>query len=165
MTVLYFAYGSNMDKKRLQERVGNFNSEHAAVLRDYELCFNKLASGSTEGKGYANVMASAGSMVEGILYEIDKDGITKLDKYEGCPVHYTRKEKYVEIPVTGEVRLAQVYIATPEKLRDGLYPTEEYLGLLLAGERFLTPAYMEFLNSFPTWEQIKKNEQLKRGSI
>jgi gamma-glutamylcyclotransferase len=150
MTVLYFAYGSNMDKQRLRERVGNFNSECAAVLRDYELCFNKLASGSTKGKGYANVMASAGSMVEGILYGIDKEGITKLDRCEGCPVHYARKEKYVEIPTTGEVHLAQVYIATPEQLRDNLYPTKGYLDHLLAGERLLTPAYMEFLNSFPT---------------
>lgn len=164
MTNLYFAYGSNMDKHRFLDRVGTFRSERAAVLRNHELCFNKLASGPVVGKGYANIKPSPSSVVEGILYEIDEVGLRKLDRKESHPYDYERFERAVEIRATGEVRLAHVYIANTKKLRDRLYPSEEYLGYLRAGERFLTSAYLEFLASVPTLESLRTDKQSARGS-
>ena len=45
MKVKYFAYGSNMDKTRMEERVGSCSTPQPARLKGYKLVFNKpLAS-------------------------------------------------------------------------------------------------------------------------
>jgi len=44
MGVVYFAYGSNMDFKRLEEREVFFEFIGLGILEDYTLKFNKIAS-------------------------------------------------------------------------------------------------------------------------
>jgi len=158
MMVSYFAYGSNMDKQRMSARAPIYGA-CSAVLSGWELCFNKKASGPVEGKGYANIIPTPNGTVEGILYRTDEAGIKSLDGYEGYPNHYLKVMLDVVVGTKGETCKAVVYIANPKQQRDGLYPTEEYLGYLLAGERFLTPEYMVFLASFTTLERQAREKQ------
>lgn len=127
-----FAYGSNMLKSRLEERVGKVNRiGKKVILKDYEFQFSKLGS---DGSGKANVHKKSGQQVEGALFELSQDQLSKLDKFEGYPDHYTRKT----ITVTnerGEEIEAIVYVAKEDKIRSGLKPTKEYLNYIVAGGR------------------------------
>ena len=144
--MLYFAYGSNMNQERLKERGVEFENPRSAILRDYILKFNKINS-KVENAGYANIEASAGSIVEGILYEVTEDGLKSLDKYEGVGSgDYCRKEVEV-FTKDNKPHLAITYIACPEKIRDNLKPTKEYLNHLLKGKNFLSFEYYEKLKN------------------
>ena len=51
--MLYFAYGSNMNQERMKTRKTNFQFRTGAVLKGYELTFNKKAGFSRTGYGSA----------------------------------------------------------------------------------------------------------------
>ncbi len=159
MIVSYFAYGSNMDKQRMSARAPIYGA-CSAVLSGWELCFDKKASGRVEGKGYANIIPTPNGTVEGILYQTDEAGIKSLDGYEAYPNHYLKVMLDVVTEPDGAIHKALVYIANPKQQRDGLYPTEEYLGHLLAGEGYLTPEYVERLASFTTLESLAREKQV-----
>ena len=92
----YFAYGSNMDPVQMKERKVQYRAAEKALLGDYRVAFNLLSKGRWNG-GVADVVASPGSTVEGVLYLTTEEGLKTLDKYEG--VHedrYRRGEVTVE---------------------------------------------------------------------
>ena len=145
-SVYYFAYGSNMNLRRLEERVGKNIVRLAgkALLKDYELKFNKLKS---DESGAANVMQNRYSNVEGLLYEFDPSNSTfleKLDRYEGVrSKDYIRKLMGVEID--GIEVLAYVYVAHRDKIEDGILPSKEYLAHLLCAKDYLSESYFSTL--------------------
>jgi len=146
--VLYFAYGSNMSAKRMEERGVRFSSRRHATLEGFKLVFNK-ASSSNPREGYANIVESEGSVVEGVLYEVDEEGLRRLDAHEGYPRHYDR----VVVPVKlddGRVVEAFTYVAQPSVTRDGLKPSRRYLSYLLDGGDLLPRSYLERLNRAET---------------
>ena len=59
--IKYFAYGSNMNPRRMESRGVDVYSMKPAVLKDFELLFNKLSS-SYHGEGFANIQKNHGSM-------------------------------------------------------------------------------------------------------
>ena len=67
--VKYFAYGSNMNSKRMEEKRVPFLKRRSAKLRGYKLKFNKIATRKTN-EGYANIVADLNSIVEGVLYDV-----------------------------------------------------------------------------------------------
>lgn len=75
----YFAYGSNLSKKRLLERIGKFHTASVAILKGYKFIYNKK---SIDGTAKANLIKEPNSEVYGICYEIDYNDFDKLDKYE-----------------------------------------------------------------------------------
>ena len=138
--IYYFAYGSNMNVARMIERVGEFTIIGRGVLIDYQLAFNKIALGKI-GEGYANVMASSGDLVEGVIYQFDE--IRKLDKPEGYPIHYDRKLMTISID-DGFVQ-AWVYLARSSRISEGLKPSKSYLDHILLGKEYLSEAYFQKL--------------------
>lgn len=147
--VWYFAYGSNMNISRLKKRIRRFPERVLAVLRDWRLVFNKTAE-SAPGVGYANIVPCPGEAVEGILYAVTEEELRKLDFYEGVPDHYKRCGISVERSDTGEIVSAVTYVANPDRVRDGLKPTREYLGHLLAGADYLSKEYVHRLRLVET---------------
>ena len=115
----YFAYGSNMDKNRMNERKINFTSRKGAKLYGYKLVFNKKASGGDFT--YANIIHSESDYVEGAVYEFPCIEISNLDKYEGYPDHYDRKEVVLTENCGNKIK-AITYIAQLDKTVDGLLP-------------------------------------------
>jgi len=144
----YFAYGSNMDKKRMEERRVTIFSMQRARLEGFRLVFNKIASGSAN-EGYANIVEDPEGVVEGILYEIKDSDIIELDFYEGFPEHYRRIEVTVKLD-NGQEVVATTYVANPYKIRDGLKPSKEYLNHLLAAKDYLSPEYFNKLEATET---------------
>ncbi len=144
----YFAYGSNMSEERMQERLGReYQVLGKARLKGYKLAFNKQ-NDKIPMNGYANLMEAPESVVEGVLYEVGEAGMHKLDRKEGVPAHYRRA--VVQVETDEGVQEAVTYMACPEKVREGLLPTEEYLRHLLKGKKYLSEAYYNELKHQPT---------------
>ncbi|MEM3422029.1 MAG: gamma-glutamylcyclotransferase family protein [Candidatus Hadarchaeum sp.] len=144
----YFAYGSNMDPERMKERGIQFSKREHAILKGFRLEFNKITNRNTN-EGKANIVDDDEKSLEGILYEIKDNDLEKLDKYEGCPKHYTKKDVNVILD-NGKTVEAITYIAQPNMTRKGLKPTREYLIHLLRGCDLLSKEYCEMLKKVET---------------
>jgi gamma-glutamylcyclotransferase len=145
MSVIYFAYGSNMDFNQLQKREISFEFLGKATLHNFKLQFNKIAS-KKEGVGYANISSQIGKSVEGLLFKTEN--IEILDKFEGYPNHYEKQKLYVLF--NGENTEVVVYVARTEKTKEGLMPEKEYLNRLLTAKEYLSEQYYEQLKSTET---------------
>ena len=144
----YFAYGSNMDPERMKERGIDFSKRVHAILKGWRLKFNKVASRNPD-EGYANIEMDDGGVVEGILYTIKNSDIEKLDRYEGYPIHYKKLKVKVRL-YSGEDEEAITYVANPDKVREGLKPSKDYLNHLLKGCDLLSEEYCEKLRKWET---------------
>ncbi|MCX8020937.1 MAG: gamma-glutamylcyclotransferase [Chitinophagaceae bacterium] len=145
MSVIYFAYGSNMNVDQIEERVSNFVVLGKAILHDYTLCFNKEAQAGN-GTGYANIVYQKGEYVEGLLYEIDS--LESLDDWEGFPEHYERVE--MDVMFNNTPTKAWIYVANPNKIKSGLKPAREYLNKLLSAKEYLSEVYYKKLENTET---------------
>ena len=90
----YFAYGSNLNHAQMAERCKGSKFIKRALLKDYRFVYDSYA-GHREG-AVANIVQAIGSEVWGALYEISKENLRELDKYEGYPTAYQRKEFEVQ---------------------------------------------------------------------
>lgn len=144
----YFAYGSNMDADRLFEKRlrpgGVMPGERVAGRLDgWQLAFNKAAR-VPAGAGAGNIILQAGSSVHGTLNALPARGFDILDHFEGVAAgHYERRAVRVMRPDVGTSVEAITYVAL--KVGEGLRPTREYLGFLLAGRDLLPADYWERL--------------------
>lgn len=97
--MLYFAYGSNMDRTQMAIRCPNAVPVGVAELRNYKLIFRQVADVVPEG--------NADSKVIGIVWKITKKCLKALDRYEGFPRLYDRKT--VTVWMDGKPVRAMVY--------------------------------------------------------
>jgi len=151
--VWYFAYGSNMNParlgdQRLKERGVQMGLRLGGRLDGWRLAFNKVAR-SPPGAAACNIVEAPGEVVHGTLNEMPEAGLDALDVWEGVAGgHYQRRTLAVVRADTGEAVDAVVYIAL--KVGEGLRPTRDYLGHLLAGRDLLPADYWERLSATPT---------------
>ena len=101
----YFAYGSNLEPRRLRERIGEFRVYGAACLYGHRLAFNKRGR---DGSGKANLMPDPLGLVWGVVYELTPAAWPRLDRFEAG---YTRLRIQVE-PSPGEGLEAWSYAST-----------------------------------------------------
>lgn len=150
---LYFAYGSNMNLQRVQQRGLQVERVERAWLPGYRLAFDKHAA-EHAGAGHACISWHPGATVEGVLYWLaDPSQIQRMDVFERTPVNYSREAVGVE---TGNGRLwAWTYFANPAVLRPGLRPPRAYLAHLLAGQPYLSTGYHARLSAWPCVEDAR----------
>ena len=139
MSLYYFAFGSNMDKERMEERTHESSERQKGVLKDWKLVFNKIKD-EERGSGYANIEPEIGSIVEGIIYKVSEDAIRILDKWEGVPIAYHKKTMLVENSNKESVNCI-IYIANHSKTDNSLKPEKKYLDHLLEGKEYLSEKY------------------------
>jgi gamma-glutamylcyclotransferase (GGCT)/AIG2-like uncharacterized protein YtfP len=91
----------------------------AVVLEDYQFRFCY----------HADVVEAAGSRCHGVMWEITDECLASLDRFEGYPDYYDRRE--VEITHRGNTITAWVYVMTgrPELSP----PSDDYLTTLKVG--------------------------------
>jgi gamma-glutamylcyclotransferase (GGCT)/AIG2-like uncharacterized protein YtfP len=100
----YFAYGSNLDRARLHERVGEARVHGVARLDGQRLAFNKRGR---DGSGKANLVTDPLASVWGVVYEIASGAWGVLDRFEGG---YERRA--VEVVLADERELvATAYVS------------------------------------------------------
>lgn len=143
--ILYFAYGSNLLRKRLQARCPGIAFAGRAKIAGHRLTFDKV---STDGSGKGAFEAAAGENLFGVLWQLPEREIAALDRAEGHGSGYERSEIHV-MPENGAACDVLVYRAT--NVRQGLRPYEWYLALVIAGamEHGLPDAYIEKLRTQP----------------
>jgi hypothetical protein len=85
------------------------------------------------------------------LNALPAKGFEVLDRWEGVATnHYERRTLAVVRGDTGETLEAIGYVAL--LTGEGLRPTKEYLGHLLAGRDLLPEAYWAWLGATPTFD-------------
>lgn len=143
MSQFYFAYGSNMKRSRLENRIGEVIDHGIASKQDYRIAFNKQ---STDGTGKTNIVTPAGQeQVMGVLYELTEDQLKKLDGIE---------KGYVRIPIIvdwkAETKEVQTYVAIDPMINNDLLPKADYLQFLIDGasEHSFPEEYQELLKGF-----------------
>ena len=107
MKKLYLAYGSNLNVEQMKRRCPGAKILGTAILPDYELLFKGSRTGS-----YLTVEKKRNSSVPLGVWEVDELCERNLDRYEGYPDFYYKKE--IEIDVkrfsTGKVK-KEIYIS------------------------------------------------------
>jgi gamma-glutamylcyclotransferase (GGCT)/AIG2-like uncharacterized protein YtfP len=139
-----------MDTDRLMQRGIQFFTVQPAILDKHSLVFNKIADRNGR-EGYANIVPAENSFVQGILYSIPADDLCRLDRFEGVPFHYQRKEiKVFTVPENNIHHRVVVYVAAPENTRNGLRPSRKYLKHMLTAADRLFPEYIDYLDRIET---------------
>lgn len=145
--MLYFAYGSNMERVQMKRLCPKARFVSKATLLDYELAFTKMST--SWGGGVADLRPAKGKVVEGVLWEIPEQELKALDEYEGYPSAYIRKAITVETPDGKQVEAMAYFVAKPGR---EYAPSKRYMKILIQGaeEHDLSPEYIAFLESIRT---------------
>lgn len=103
----------------------------AARLEDHRLVFHKQGR---DGSGKCAVVPTRGQRVIGVVYELSREALLRLDQIEG------RGYRRVRVPVVtwfdDQVREAWTYCARKVATHTELTPARWYLDLVLAGARY-----------------------------
>jgi len=114
---LYFAYGSNLNKKQMKVRCPKAKVVGTFTLNDARLVF----------RGVADVIADSTSKCVGGIWKITKDCELALDRYEGFnPANQAGgmyRKVYLQLakPIAGETEL-MLYVMNSE----GIMPPSQY---------------------------------------
>ncbi|CAN5390905.1 gamma-glutamylcyclotransferase [soil metagenome] len=138
-SVIYFAYGSNMDLRNLEKLKVKVFKVEKAKLEKHQLIFN-VVNDYMPGAGYANIEPHPYLSVEGIIIHTEQNSIKNLDDYEGFP--YLYHKKFLTVIVNNNQRQeALVYSGNPMRLKSGLKPSKDHFYHILQGKSFLSKDY------------------------
>lgn len=104
--MLYFAYGSNLNLRRMRRHAARAKPIGVARLSGYKLVFRRFIDIAPEKTG----------VVWGALYEITPACERTLDAYEDCPALY--RKITVQVEIDGEMKEAMAYVMND----DGVAP-------------------------------------------
>ena len=145
MNIVYFAYGSNMDKDQMAHRCLDSIFAGIAMLEGYRFIINS--------RSVATVVQDPPSVVYGALWNLSPADEARLDVYEGVADGLYSKE-YITIRPSGNdspEQQAMVYIAAdriPGKSRIG------YIGkIIAAAEKSQFPKF--YIDSLKKWQADK----------
>ena len=164
MTVIYFAYGSNLLFARLHARTPSIKNIGIGYLGGHRLSFDKPGR---DGSGKCGIeIVNSDEFVFGVLYEMDRDEKPILDEIEGSGHDYIDKPVVVH---NGEGAI-NAFTYYPTKMNQSLKPYDWYQAFVVAGavENGFPDHYVEYLRSVesmvdPDAERSQKNFAILRG--
>ena len=118
--MLYFAYGSNLNLRRMKRHAARAKPIGAAKLEGYKLVFRRFVDLAPDKAG----------VVWGAVYEITSACERTLDAYEDFPALY--RKITVRVDVAGEVREAMAYVMNEEGFAP---PAIDYFTVVAQGYR------------------------------
>ena len=144
----WFAYDEMMNPEVIQEQGLEYGAAFSVTLSAYKLVFNKipLDNGGRENLGLPNIVPTADNlgMMEGVLYEMPEENLSKLDEIYHHPDEYLRKKmrftKHDFTFVNGVV-----YIAQKHRTEKGLMPSKDMLKTYKGCRKILTKLYLSKL--------------------
>ena len=146
----YVAYGSNLNVRQMMIRCPSARMIGTATIEDYRLMFKGSKTGS-----YLTIEPEEGCSVPVGVWEVSEADELALDRYEGFPTFYYKKE--LELPITGirtgkvRRRKAFVYIMHEDRLLG--VPSNMYMRICMEG-------YMDFGFNYDTlWEAYEYSRQ------
>ncbi len=164
----YFAYGSNMFERRLNDGARAPSASFFAVgeLCKYKLFFHKR---SKDGSAKCNIVTTGDpkDRVYGVIFDIQDAEIELLDAKEG--VHsggYYRREITVNILGDEKQIAACAYFANRNFISDKLLPYRWYKAFVIAGavEHGLPQDYVRMIKEIPEIEDpdLRRREKALR---
>jgi gamma-glutamylcyclotransferase (GGCT)/AIG2-like uncharacterized protein YtfP len=120
-----------MSISRIQQRISNSQFIGVYALNGYDLRFHKIGQ-DTSAKCDAFKTNTDLDHVEGVLFEIDKSDISRLDKIEGVGNGYEKVDVTV-IGANNEKIIAFMYSAT--SINESLLPYDWYKRHVLEGAK------------------------------
>ena len=110
-TFLYFAYGSNLLTDRIRIKNPSANAGGVARLWNHKLEFNSLSK--KWGGAVATITPEKDEHVWGVLWELDIIHMATLDKQEGVPKVYNRRDIEVELESGTKVQAITYFMVKP----------------------------------------------------
>lgn len=117
---IYFAYGSNMNRRQMALRCPDADPIGPAILRGWRLTFRCVA----------DIEPHPGGRVYGALWNITHSDRRSLDRYEGYPNHYGIRRVRVEVPGR-RWRMPLVYVMVNRD--EHTPPSYHYLNSIIEG--------------------------------
>jgi len=133
--LFYLAYGSNLHRLRLADRVPSAKLVGTVALPGQRIAFHKL---STDGSGKADLLESGAEedVAWGAVYQLAPHHVARLDRAEGLGNGYDRSRILVRL---GETQCeCFTYRAARSHIDDALRPYHWYKEFILAGARYLS---------------------------
>lgn len=130
----YIAYGSNLNVMQMKARCPSARIIGTSVIKDYELLFKGSKTGS-----YLTIEKKQGAKVPVAIWETQESDEKALDRYEGCPQFYYKKEMVIPIKgiKTKKTRIRKAYVYIMHEDRELGIPSGHYLRTCYEG-------YMKF---------------------
>jgi cation transport regulator ChaC len=143
MSLLYFAYGSNLNRARMRQRVPSARTEAVAFLEHHRFVCSKRGR---DGSAKANLVPVSGCRVWGVIYRIAQPRLALLDRFE---TGYERVDVEVHT-AAGVARRASTYRS--DRIIDAPVPFDWYRELILEGarEHGLPEEYLKVLEALPS---------------
>lgn len=128
----YLAYGSNLNIPQMRLRCPGARKVGTAEIAGYRLLFKGSRTGS-----YLTIEPADGAVVPVGVWEVTTEDEEALDRYEGYPAFYYKKE--ITLPVkllrTGETENLDTFVYIMHEDRPFGLPGWEYIRTCLAGYR------------------------------
>ena len=129
----YIAYGSNLNVRQMMMRCPTARLIDTSVIKDYRLMFK----GSQTGY-YLTIEQSLGSEVPVGVWAVSEADERALDRYEGYPNFYYKKE--LSLPITGmrtgKVRQRKAFVYIMHENRRLGVPSDYYLQTCIDGYHY-----------------------------
>lgn len=128
----YIAYGSNLYARQMKLRCPTATIAGLTKIRDYELLYKGSKTGA-----YLTIEPKAGGIVPAVVWNVEEEDENSLDRYEGFPVFYYKKQMEVQVKLLRNGRTvtvpAFVYIMHEER-KLGI-PSQTYVNCCKYGYR------------------------------
>ncbi len=132
MSKYYLAYGSNLNIRQMRFRCPTALVVGKGVIKDYRLLFKGSKTGS-----YLTIEKAKGYEVPVAVWKVDEACEQALDRYEGYPTFYYKKE--VEIDYTTikskQPHHSKAFVYIMHEERELGIPTRGYVEVCLEGYR------------------------------
>lgn len=126
----YAAYGSNLNIGQMRMRCPGARVIGTSLIPNYDLLFKGSRTGA-----YLTIEEKEGAEVPVGIWEVDERNEAALDRYEGFPQFYYKRE--ISIPVkeigSGRVRDRMIFVYIMHEDRALGIPTEGYLHICRQG--------------------------------
>lgn len=123
--MLYAAYGSNLNKMQMMWRCPGAKFAGVATIKDYRLMFKGSQSGA-----YLTIEKEKGCTVPVGLWDVTEDDIQNLDRYEGFPTFYYKKEFVVPC---SDGKRHRIFAYIMHEDRELSTPTKHYMDVCRQG--------------------------------
>lgn len=128
----YIAYGSNLNISQMRMRCPGARIIGTSVIEDYQLLFKGSKTGS-----YLTIEPMEGAEVPVVIWEVTETDEKALDRYEGYPNFYYKKEMNLDITgiKTKKVRRRDAFVYIMHEERALGIPSGFYVKTCLDGYR------------------------------
>lgn len=141
----YIAYGSNLNVRQMTMRCPTARIIGTSEIHNYRLLFKGSKTGS-----YLTIEPEKGCSVPVAVWSVTDQDEWALDRYEGFPSFYYKKE--LELPITGiktgKVRRRKVFVYIMHENRPFGVPSNFYMRTCAEGYRYFGFDVQTLLEAF-----------------